>query len=177
MLMKKSQYKSVMFTVSICLASILLAILVAYACDLSALADARNRAYDAYKRAEDTVKTHKNREPYAVVIGTVATTTGVVVRNGVAYLATGAALGTVTSGGIILGAGAAAWVTWYGILCMYEGELDTKRSEYYERVKDYEACANPPERYTYTDYSGYVYEFSSKEAYNDFLRNRGLSTI
>ena len=51
MLMKMSQYKSVMFTVSICIGSILLAILVAYACDLDALREARDKAARDYHDA------------------------------------------------------------------------------------------------------------------------------
>ena len=59
------------------------------------------------------------------------------------------------------------------------GQADVaEKSAAYEAARGaYEACANPPERYTYTDYNGYVYEFSDKASYNQFLRNRGLSTI
>lgn len=179
MLTKMYQYKSgTVFTVAICLASILFAILVAYACDLGELERARDEAWDDYQAAEKTVETHMGRKPWYVVIGTVAATPGAVVRAGYVYAKTGALLGSLGSGGVILAvAAASAYIAWEGQLAMYESELRTARNAYYERVKDYEACANPPERYTYTDYRGNVYEFSTKEAYNDFLRNRGYSTI
>jgi hypothetical protein len=60
MLMKMSQYKSVMFTVSICIGSILLAILVAYACDLDALREARDKAARDYHDARQALIEHES---------------------------------------------------------------------------------------------------------------------
>ena len=178
MLMKKSQYKSVMFTVSICIGSILLAILVAYACNLSELEKAKNEAYTAYQNAEQSLSSHRENMPG--IVG--STALGGAVGTG-GYMAAGAVFSSVasmnpaTGVAITVTATAGAYVGWYSYLVWLEGKVAEKRDAYYESVANYEACANPPERYTYTDYGGHVYEFSTKEAYNDFLRNRGLSTI
>ncbi|RKU16535.1 hypothetical protein C6503_12165 [Candidatus Poribacteria bacterium] len=140
MLMKMSQYKSgTVFTIAICLSSILLAILVAYACDLDALKKSMDDAYSAYNAAESDLATLRTMEPPMYEYS--------------------------------------AYLFWYSLLVELEFKLEEKRSAYYEAVANYEACANPPERYTYTDYYGNVYEFSDKDSYNQFLRNRGHSTI
>ena len=180
MLMKISEYKSgTVFTVAICLSSILLAILVAYACDLDELASARDEAWANYKAADRTVELHRGREPWYPGIGA-GTTSVPAVATGMVVIAKGTAsvLAAGTGVGTAIGlAAAGAWVGWNIQLAMYESELATARHAYDEAVANYEACANPPQRYTYTDYRGHVYEFSSKEDYNDFLRNRGHSTI
>ena len=75
MLMKKSQYKSVMFTLSICLSSILLAILVAYACNLAELEEAKNEAYTAYQNAEQSFSGHNAMKPAIVTAGLVGSST------------------------------------------------------------------------------------------------------
>lgn len=137
--MKMSQYKSVMFTVSICLSSILLAILVAYACDLAELEKAKGEAARAYHDAQQALIDYESD-----------------------WL------------NILLNESIASYLKKLNDL---QSDVNEKSAAYKEAREAYEACANPPERYTFTDYGGYVYEFSTKEAYNDFLRNRGYSTI
>ena len=139
MLMKMSQYKSVMFTVSICLSSILLAILVAYACD--SLKEAMDDAARAYHDAQQALIDYESE-----------------------WLA--------ESGGGLAG------FAWYvRKVAELQADVDEKSAAYEAARGDYEACESPPERYTYTDHNGHVYEFSDKESYNRFLSNRGLSTI
>lgn len=180
MLMKMSEYKSgIVFTVAICLASILLAILVAYACNLGELKTAMDHAKEAYDAAESNLAAHRKLEPVSVVAGVV---TGAPAA-GFTTAQVAAAAGALTAGAVAWGAGAGAvcitgaYGTWYVFFVHYEGEVASTRSAYYEAVANYEACANPPEIYTYTDYYGNVYEFSDKAKYNDFLHNRGHSTI
>lgn len=180
MLMKMSEYKSgTVFTVAICLSSILLAILVAYACNLDELEKAMNDAYSAYNAAESNLAAHQKLEPVSVAAGIVTGAPVAVFTTAQAA----ASAGALTAGSVAWGAGAGAVViagaygAWYTFLVHYEGEVASTRSAYYEAVANYEACANPPERYTYTDYYGNVYEFSDKDSYNEFLSNRGHSTI
>ena len=93
MLMKMSQYKSVtVFTVSICLASILLAILVAYACDLAALAKARDEAYEAYKDAEEALAAHRAKNPAHIIAGSFIGGTSNAVYQGSMWVLTGASM-------------------------------------------------------------------------------------
>ena len=173
MLMKKSQYKSVMFTISICLSSILLAILVAYACD--SLREARDDAARAYHDAQQALIDYESTMVYDTLED--------IALGGVGSGIAGKVLGeTVKQALKITGAGALG-TTLLAIKNAYDehaelqADVDEKSAAYEAARGDYEACENPPERYTYTDRNGHVYEFSDKESYNRFLSNRGLSTI
>ena len=173
MLMKMSQYKSVTtFIVSIFIANILLALLVAMACD--ELKDARDDAFKAYIAADERVTLQWRRKPDYVIIGTLASMPGAYVRGALVYASVGGTLlGALGSGGIIIGVGAAsAYVAWSGVLWMYEKELNQARDAYYEADAEYEACANPPAQYTYTcgDCNDKLYEFTDYNTYINFIR-------
>ena len=71
-------------------------------------------------------------------------------------------------GGTLYGA-----VNHHGELSDARDELDYLKGRYAEAKELYENCLNPPPKYTYTDYNGYVYEFDDYDAYMNFIGNRG----
>ena len=70
-----------------------------------------------------------------------------------------------------------ASLAWTKDLIDLESDVEEKSAAYAEARAYYEACAYPPAKYQFHDYNGHVYEFSDKDAYNQFLMNRGCSTI
>ena len=175
MLMKMSQYKSVMFTVSICIGSILLAILVAYACD--SLKEARDKASEEYRDAQQALSDHEANMAMALIGVPAVASAGGGITAAVKEQTIAVIRNTRVVPAVYLGATFISG-TWYFVELYNKTTAVEEKAAAYAAARDaYEACANPPQTYTYTDYGGHVYEFSDKSSYNDFLRNRGLSTI
>ena len=179
MLMKMSQYKSgTTFILSIFLANILLALLVAIACDLDALAKAKDEAYSAYHNAEQALSSHNTLKPAIVTAGAVGSTTVVGGRMLIGAIMTSVtAMSTPTGLVWVVTATIGTYASWYTLYCFLDTDVTNKRSAYYERVRDYEACANPPAKFTYTcDYCNTVYEFSEEvygsasDAYTAYMK-------
>lgn len=177
MLMKISQYKSVMFTVSICLGGILLAILVAYACNLAELEEKRDEAGKAFREAKQALKDHDDKiARYLIGVPTVTGTTATVYTT--VNLWKLSAIWTTRAFPAGFAAGLVGSSIWYFVdRNDLQKDLNEKSTAYANARADYEACLNPPAKYQFTDYNGYTYEFSDKDAFNQFLRVRGESTI
>ncbi len=91
----------------------------------------------------------------------------------------GVGLGVTTGwvGGSVSGA-----FSYYDDLSAANDELASLESTRDSYQQEYEDCLNPPAKYTYTDFNGYVYEFcatmygsdsNAYTAYMEFLANRG----
>ena len=175
MLMKMSKYKSVTtFIVSIFIANILLALLVAYACD--DLKEARNKARDAYHNAQEALSDYESTMLGDLVVDVLlgGAVGGVSARlYGATALSALAKASGIGAGSILIISG----YNTYRTVTRLQAKVEEKAAAYAHARGAYDACLNPPQRYTYTDYYGNVYEFSDKDSYNDFLRNRGHSTI
>lgn len=163
--MKKFQYKSVAaFTVAIFIVNILVMGLAAEACDLAALEAAKDNAWDAYQFAASAYSSHMLLEPVVEVIGMLSAFPGAYVTGIWVYTGGGAVLGILGTGGLVLSAaGFVAWAHWELTGQWLLHVMQSRFDEYNEKRLDYEACANPPARYTYTcDYCNTVYEFSEE---------------
>ena len=161
--MKKFQYKSVAaFTLAIFIVNILVAGLAAEACDLAALEAAKQNAWDAYKAASSAYTAHLAMEPIVIILGVLSQFPMAYVGGIWVYTAGGTALGILGPGSLVLaGAGAGAWIQWEGTRQFLMTQMHNRLAEYNQKRLDYEACANPPARYTYTcGYCNTVYEFS-----------------
>ena len=183
-LMKMSQYKSgTVFTVAICLASLLLGILIAYACDLAALKAARDRAAEDYHDAQQALIDHEAKQPGYLIASAVIGSGAGAAGSGVTAMLGGAAFSppAVAGAGTTAVVGVSSW--WLYELVNLQSDVNNKSATYAAARADYEACANPPAKYTFTEpSSGYVWEFcatmygSDSEAYTaymEFLEKRG----
>lgn len=190
MLMKMSQYKSMtVFTVAICLTSILLGILIAYACDLAALKEARDRAAEDYHDAQQALIDHESLQPLTILLSVPIGSGATGLSSGITAGMNGATLSAAVSAGskaIPGGAVGLAFATscWWTVrLLQLQSRVSEKSATYETARAAYDDCLHPPAKYTYTDpNSGYVYEFcetmygSDSEAYTEymkFLANRG----
>ena len=90
----------------------------------------------------------------------------------------------VAKGVVLGGLGGAGYgaVSHYQDLSAARDELASLESERATAQQALEDCLNPPARYTYTDYNGYVYEFTEETygsasaaytAYMNFIESRG----
>ena len=173
MLMKMFRYKSVMSTVSIGLGCILLAILVAYACDLDALRKANDKAATAYRDAQQARLDHEAAfMDYLLWYGGIA---GGTVGWG-KYVSTSSfiAAAKVVPGVAAIGS-LAGTCWWTKRMIDLVADEDEKRAVWVEARADYEACAYPPALFQFTDENGHTYEFADRESYDQFRRNRGIT--
>ena len=188
MLMKMSEYKSgTVFTVAICLSSILLAILVAYACD--DLLEARDAAAEDYHDAQQALIDHESLQPATILLSVPIGGGAGALSSGITAGVNGATLSAAVSAGskaVPGGAVAVAFATscWWTVrLLDLQSEASEKSATYEAARAAYDDCVNPPAKYTFTDpNSGYVYEFcatmygsdsAAYTAYMEFLEKRG----
>ena len=159
MLMKMSKNKSVMFTVSICLGSILLAIFVAYACD--SLKEAMDKAGENYRNALEALIDYESHYLGDLMVEVILV--GALSGGGVKF--TGKDAISAIAKGSAWGAGAYLVISgWeiYSTCTRLQGKVDEKASTYANARGAYEDCLNPPAKYTYTCYyCNTVYEFGA----------------
>ena len=173
-----------LFLTSICI------VLVAWACDKDKL----KRKVETY---ETLIENQRNKITRLEERGYLAAMT----QNGWYGMGVGVAVGTATAAStgplapvtavpvIAKGAliGSVGGIAWGGInhhkeLSAARDELERLESQKAEAQADYEACANPPAKYTYTDEHDYVWEFSAEvygsdeaayDAYMNFIAAEG----
>ncbi len=173
MLMKMFRYKSVMSTLSIGLGCILLTILVAYACNLDALMEARDEAGTASRDAQQAIQDHEAAWlEYLLWYGGIAGGSVGIVK----FIATSSFSTAAKMVPGVAAVGSLAGLCWWTkTLIDLEKDRDEKSAAFAEARAEYEACAYPPAKYQFTDENGHTYEFSDRESYDQFLRNRGIT--